>query len=257
MIRILSALLFFHINAFGQSEELIAYNESKEKLYECLNLESFEDFKNDFHLRLNIQYSVIVDIYRNEKEVKGMVYNYIFQDEKQLANRELMETNTYIYKIDSLDLEEINSIIHYMDSISYLDSISLPCFSKFNCGSIPPVVNIQTYDSGIFQIRKIHIEHINDLMKNKKLNRKNVNEWPFGSYSGIGGGALAMYYDNPLRIYFSGVSSQFCTRNEQNLNLISNWGSSFEIRDNNTFDFEYLGRKYPENFYTINIKMPR
>lgn len=253
MLRIISVLIFIHWSGFGQSVEMIEYNEFREEIYECLNLESFQDSKKDFHLRINIKSSVIVDIYRNKNEIKGTVYNYIYQDEKQLVNREFVETNTYIHKTDSLNTEEINSIIYYIDSISSSDSIDLPRFRKFSCGIIQPVVNIQIKDSCVFHHRRIHIDHINVLLENKKLQRINTELWPYGQYSRIGGSSLCLFSRNPMRIYFSGLSSQFSSRNEQNFDLISNWGSNFEISNSSSFDLEFLGGDYSEYFYKVNL----
>lgn len=221
MLRLLGLVWFIHFQLIGQTQDMLDYNDSRNKLYKCLNLEPFQDSKMDFHLRLNIEYSVIVDIWKDENEMKGGVYQYIYQEEKQNLNREFEETKTYLHKKDTLNDKSIDRIMHCVDSIMTLDSIDIHPMSKFNCGVIQPIVFIEKKNAEEFQWKKTHESHIKSILEDTKIQRLNTDVWPYGIYFGIGGSAMTMHHINPVRIMFSGVSCQYSTRKEQNRALFT------------------------------------
>lgn len=224
MLRIIRVLLFFHFNVFGQNEEMITYNESKEELYKCLNLESFQYSTKEFHLRLNIQGSVILDIWKDDGELKGNAYSYVLQESKYIINGVSKNTDTLFYKMDTLSLDQIKSIIENVESM--YSNYAFGCFlqPRFSILVEKKINEDFSTDQELlyyftsFDYQTFQFSYKSDL--------------PPGKYVLEGGLGWSKFH--PFSFQDKSLPSEFANRENPRKNLFSNWESNldFQIKDN-------------------------
>lgn len=242
-MRTLVILLFIYSNVFGQIEEIIKYNEDKQQLYELIKLDPFQDSDYKYHLRLDIQNSIILDVWKEGDDIKGCAYNYIYQEEKQVMLNDYREVNTYIFNKEDIDQNSIKDIISKSGSILALDSNEVPFYIFYGCNlnPYPPYFSLEYKDSNAFVLlNNIKIELLANIVEYFLHKRKDFesNLSP-GRYRG--GVIKWNFFPNT----FTGVSSEFSSREEQNFDLIIDYGSNFGVRNNTDFTVEYLKYGWP------------
>lgn len=247
-MKLFIAFFFIHCYVFGQTDKIIEYNTSNSKLYECLNLQFFHNSEYDYHIRLNIQNSILLDIWQENEIYYGHVYKYMFQEKEQLLNREFVESNTYVFQIDTLDERFVNQIVHKMDSLSLVDSIHVEWLPMCQLGPSGFFI-FENKKLNNWSYLRIPVKHIIDFVPDDFI-RFDQSDFPYGFYF-IHSQCLWLY--NPMKINLSGVSAQYSSREEQNFDSISKWNSDFEIRNNKLFQYEWLDGSYPENIYKITV----
>lgn len=240
-MRALVILLFIYSNTFGQNQKIIDYNEYFKELYEHIQLEPFQESDSEYHLRLIIRNSMILDVWKEGNDVKGFAYNYVYQEEKQIMLNDFRKVNTYLFKKESIDKDMIELIINKSDSILKLDSIEVRSYWRYSCIFTPPLFSLEYKDKNeLLLFERIKIESLGYLVDHYLFKYEDfISNLPPGRYDGFS----KIDYDPAT---FSGVSSEYSSRKEQNIDLLSNYNSSFGIRNNTDFTEQWIngGRSY-------------
>jgi len=246
-MRILSFLFFIHCHVFGQIKDITNYNNNYKQLYESLNLTPFQEVDHAFHIRLNISYSTILDIWKEGDDFKGFAYYYAYQEERQVMVNDYRKVDAYVFKKEPIDDEMIKAIVTKSDSIISLDSLDIPFYYSYSCYNEPPYYRLEYKDSTAFSL----LYHLNNQSLgeitasyyNKKF-KEFIEQLLPGRYRGF-------TKFNPFPNTFTGVSAEFTSRKAQNLDLITHFGSNFGIRNNTDFTIESLRDRWPW-LYKIN-----
>lgn len=243
-MRLITLFLFISFQLIGQNKRMFEYNERYKNLYTNLNLESFHNSKKDFHLRVHLYDSYIIDIKENNHKIEGSLYYYEYHDMDRLINKSLLDEETIYYKEFTLNSETIQSILNFTDTIpSYNGNgqFSRPVFfqSKKELDYTFTIYEYKTFKS-LFEDELGFIT--NSILRDKQLLIEKKTYKHRCSY----------HFTSPG---FSGVSTQYSSRREQNLDLIQDMDHSSNLRHNNELKFKLIRYEYPDQYvYKIEEK---
>jgi len=250
-------ILILNVGVFPCANGQYLYdNPNVEKdILKSVNLKPFESSESPNHLRLNIQNSILIDIYIEDSIYIGNVYYYIFQKTKLIMVNNYEKWNKYKVKKESLDKDVIQELLQKSDSILKLDSIDVPLNKYKSCFQPSPTFDLELKNSGDSTIYSHHIENskfgrcISDFVDKYYKFYFNL---PGGLYTRGNGQMYSSFVNFPYS--FSGVSPEFSSRKEQNINLIDYMKPNFLMRHQNDFEVEYVYKKWDHKVCKMYLK---
>lgn len=261
MKSLLTVLLFFLVSFYtsGQIKRIIEYNETQKQLYETIGVTPFQNSEHNFHIRINYQNSVLIDIWVENNILISNKYSYVFQTEKEFINGEKKETNEYLFEKETENTSTAKLFIAQIDSIFKIDSIihvdSTEIKSPRMCNLNPSgTLKIEYKIGNEFIYHRVYASLLNNkILKYILSNTEFIERLPYGIYRISDSGLLCLKF-NPFVLKFTGISPQYQSRFDQNYGILTSREWKFSIRQNNEFNFDYLQGKYPEYFYRIRTK---
>ena len=223
-------------------------------ILKSVNLKPFESSESPDHLRLNIQNSILIDIYKTDSIYIGNVYYYIFQKTKLIMVNNYEKWNKYKVKKESLDKDVIQKLLQKSDSIVKLDSIDVPRNKYWSCIDPAPTFELEynRSEDTVLYYHRIENSKFGEsiLYFVEKYNNFELN-LPAGHYE------TSAYYQLAATCFpytFSGVSPEFSSRKEQNISLIDYMKPNFLMRHQNDFEVEYVYKKWHHKVCKMYLK---